>query len=312
MDSEHSLLSIAGRLQNVLLVLTAVVAGLLFPTGATYIQQLTILIVGFLVYSSLVGVTVDRSYLTESLLSIVTILFISYGVVPFLGVTWAKVLLSEGSLLGVVAILSAPATAGSAIVWTRMANGNAKLSGIATLASIALAPVVMPILLSSLTSRSLTVPIQDLMFNLLAVILLGLLFLALVPSGVISERAMQYATMVSIALLIYAGVGTVGVSGMSFEIVGRLGLVALFVAMLGILCAYTAVQTLRIGKSDLSAILFSGTLKNLGIAFLIVLSTTSQEAVFAVIGYYVAQQVISALLIDGINTEIDALAPALP
>lgn len=306
-----SIVTYATRLQNVLLVLLSVVAGVLFPSMAPYVQRVTLLIVAFLVYSSLVGVTIDSDRLAESALPVAAVLVISYVVVPLVGVSWAGLFLSDGMLLGIAAILSAPATAGSAIVWTRMANGNAELSGIATLSSLALAPVVTPVVLSEVASGSLSLPIARLETNLLLVTVAAILLLAVVPADAVSEVAMRYATLLSIALLIYAGVGTAGVSRASFEVVGRIGLVAMVVFVAGLATGVLAVRAIGRSRDDLVAVFFSGTLKNLGISMLIVLSATSQTAIFAVIGYYVSQQVASALLVDGLSTSIDAIAPAI-
>ena len=306
-----SIVSYASRLQNVLLVLLSVVAGVLFPSMAPYVQRVTLLIVAFLVYSSLVGVTIDSDRLAESALPVAAVLAISYVVVPLVGVSSAGLFLSDGMLLGIAAILSAPATAGSAIVWTRMANGNAELSGIATLSSLALAPVVTPVVLSEVASHSLSLPIARLETNLLLVTVAAILLLAVVPTDAVSEVAMRYATLLSIALLIYAGVGTAGLSRASFEVVGRIGLVAMVVFVAGLATGVLAVRAIGGSRDDLVAVFFSGTLKNLGISMLIVLSATSQAAIFAVIGYYVSQQVASALLVDGISTSVDAIAPAI-
>lgn len=56
------------------------------------------------------------------------------------------------------------------------------------------------------------------------------------------------------------------------------------------------------GLEDLIAIVLSGSLKNLGIALLIVIATSSPIALATVIGYYIFQQVLSALLIDGLSS----------
>jgi predicted Na+-dependent transporter len=298
------------RLRNVLLVLLAVVAGVLFPQGAPVVQRLTLLIVTFLVYSSLVGVSVDRDSVARSVLPVAGVLFVSYVVVPLVGGTWVGLFLSDGMALGVAAILATPATAGSAIVWTRVARGNVELAGIATLSSLAVAPLLTPLVLAQLTTRSIAVPIGSLGTDLLIVTVTAVVLLVVVPTDAVNEGTMRYAAALSIALLIYAGVGVTGTVPTSFVMLGRIGLVAIVVFAAGLVSGVLIVRLLDGTREDLVAVFFSGTLKNLGVSMLIVLSVSSQVAIFAVVGYYISQQVASALLVDTAAFGTDALSPA--
>lgn len=299
------------RLRNVLLVLLAVAAGALFPQGAPLVQRLTLPIVTFLVYSSLVGISVDRESVASSVLPVAGVLFVSYAVVPLVGGTWAGFFLSDGMALGIVAILATPATAGSAIVWTRVARGNVELAGIATLSSLAVAPLLTPLVLSQLTDRSIPVPVGTLATDLLLVTVTAVALLVVVPTDAVNEGAMRYAAALSIALLIYAGVGTTGTLPTSFAVLGRIGLVTAVVFAAGLVSAVLVVRLTEGTREDLVAVFFSGTLKNLGISMLIVLSVPSQAAIFAVVGYYVSQQMASALLVDTAAFGADALSPAI-
>lgn len=311
MQARNGVLTRLLRIRNVLLVLLSVAAGILFPDGAHLVQRVTLPIVTFLVYSSLVGISVRRDRIAQSVLPVFAVLLVSYLVVPAVGGTWARLFLDDGTALGIVAIIATPATAGSAIVWTRVARGNVELSGIATLSSLAVAPVVTPLVLSQLTSRSLSIPVGELATKLLLITVAAVVLLAVVPDDAVSEGAMQYAAALSIALLIYAGVGATEAVPTSLVVLGRVGLVAVVVFAVGLLSGILAVRLLGGSRNDLVAVFFSGTLKNLGISMLIVLSIHSPTAIFAVVGYYVSQQVVSALLVDTAAFGADTLSPAL-
>lgn len=298
------------RLRNLLVVLVAVGVGIAFPEAAPFVQRLTLPVVAFLLYSSLAGVTVSRDRLVESVLPVLAVLCLSYAVVPFVGIYWATRHLPDGMVLGIAAILAAPATAGSAIVWTRVARGNTELSGIATLSSLLLAPVLTPLVLSTATDLTLPFPVSELQTNLLLITGVAVALVVVVPRGTLNDRLMRSLTTLSIALLIYAGVGSTGFTPDSFVAVGRVALLTIVVFTGGLLGGLLTVRTLGLTHRELVAVFFSGTLKNLGIALFIVLSTSSHVALVAVISYYVSQQLFSALLVDSLALGVDALGPA--
>lgn len=108
------------HLRHVMVVLFAVGLGVVVPQAAHAVTSVSLLIVAFLVFSSLRGTTIARGDPSRFLLPATSVLTITYFVIPLLGVSWARYLLSGDALLGAAVVLSAPATAGSAIVWTRL------------------------------------------------------------------------------------------------------------------------------------------------------------------------------------------------
>jgi predicted Na+-dependent transporter len=311
MNRSLDILAYLGRLRSVLLVLLAVVAGLLVPAAAPFFRELTPFIVAFLVYSSLVGIRFDRRVLLHALLPVTLVLVLSYAIIPIVGVSVGALYLSDGMLLGVGAALSAPATAGSAIVWTRLANGNEDLSAFATIFSLGLAPFVTPYLFHRLTSNTGAIPLQGMSTTLLLIMAAAGALLLLRPDGVGNESALHYLTVLAIGLLIYAGVGTTGLVD-PMLVVGSVGPVAIAVLVTGLTYGALVVRVIDGSPGDLVAIVFSGSLKNLGIALLLVLATSSRPALSAVIGYYVSQQILSALVIDGFSAAIPGLDVILP
>jgi predicted Na+-dependent transporter len=307
------LTSLASRLRNlrsVLLVFAAVVVGLVFPAAAPFVRDLTPWIVAFLVYSSLVGVSFSRTGLVRSLRPIAAVLFITYAVIPVVGGLWSGLFLSDGMGLGTMAILAAPATAGSAIVWTRLAGGNVDVSGLATISSLLLAPLCTPVILRHLTGGSTTALHTGIEWQLLFIIVVAVILLAVAPDGVGSPTMLDSVTAISIGLLIYAAVGTTGMERPMY-VLSRAGSVVVVVFLTAIAVGFVFTLVTRGTREDLIAIVFSGSLKNLGIALLIVIGTSSPAALSMVIGYYVSQQLLSAVLIDGLSSRWEVVDSAL-
>ena len=296
------------RIRNVLIVLLAVAAGVLFPGGAAYVRPVTVFIVTLLVYSSIRGVSVTRQRLSRAVEPVATASVLTFILVPAVGITWAKLSLSDGSLLGVAVVLSAPATAGSAIVWTRLCDGNEELSGMTAIASIALAPLLMPIVLFGLVGNLHSLDVVGLATKLFLVIVLAVGLRRLVPEDVVGESTVEYGSLVAISLLIYAGVGGAGLADTSLGFLGRIGSLVLVVFLVGLLAASALRAVSARRRPDLLAVLFAGTLKNLGISLFVVLSLGSDAAIHAVIVYYVGQQLLSALVVDGVADGVLAIA----
>lgn len=306
MNPLTSLASSLRNLRSVLLVLVAVLVGLFFPAAAPFVRGVTPWIVAFLVYSSLVGVSFSRAKLSRSLRPISAVLVISYGIVPVVGSVWGGLFLSDGMTLGAVAILAAPATAGSAIVWTRLAGGNTDVSGLSTIVSLLLAPVFTPIILRSLTDETGAVLHTGIEWQLLFILGVAAVMLVVVPDGIGDSAALDYATAASIGVLIYAAVGTTGMDRPIY-VLSHAGAVVVVVFLTAIVAAFAFTVVTTGTREDLVAIVFSGSLKNLGIALLIVIGTPSSAALSMVIGYYVSQQLLSALLIDGTSSRWEAV-----
>ena len=288
------------RVRNVLVVLVAVVAGVVYPAGAQYVQPVTELIVILLLYSSLRGVEITRERFAASLGSVGVVLVLSYLLIPAVGIGWSRLYLADGSLLGVAIILSAPATAGSSIVWTRLGRGNEELSGMASLASIAFAPLLTPVVLFLLVGHIHSLPVVDLGSKLLVIIAAAITLRYFVPLDAVDDRTVEYGSIASIMLLIYAGVGRTGLENTTALFVGQIGSLVLVVFVVGFLAVLLLHVASDRSREDLLSLFFTGTLKNLGISLFVVLSYGSTIAIQAIIVYYVSQQLVSALFVDGL------------
>lgn len=288
------------RLRNVLVVLVAVAVGVLYPAGSAYVQPFTAAIVTFLVFSSLRGVSLTRRRLRSSLGPTGIVLAVSYLAIPAVGILWARLFLDDGALLGVAAMLAAPTTAGSAIVWTRVGGGNDELSGITALASIALAPVVTPLVLVWLVGEFHALPVVPLATQLLVIIAVAVALLAVVPADAIGDGTIEWGSVGAILLLIYAGVGTAGIATTSVRFLAHVGLLVGVVFAVGLFVGLVLCLATNRSRGDILSVFYSGTLKNLGISLVVVLPFGSTVAVHAIIVYYVSQQLLSAVLLDGL------------
>ncbi len=287
------------RLRNVAVVLLAVGLGAVAPQAAYVVETLTLLIVTFLMYSSLRGTRISPEDVPAFLFPTAAVLVLTYVAIPLLGISWARVLLSDDPLVGVAVMLAAPATAGSAIVWTRSSRGNAELSGLTSASTILLAPLVTPYVLARLLGERVDLPMVRLELELLFIIAASVLLLLTLPNGWLGDRTIDFGSEASIFLLIYAGVGTAGLSETSTASVLHVGLVAFAVFVVGLVGALVFASLLSLDRGDLPAVFFSGTLKNLGIALLIVFSFGNDQILLTVIVYYVCQQLYSAAIVDG-------------
>lgn len=296
----NRLASYLRRLRNVLVVLLAVAVGVLYPTGAAFVQPFTVAIVTFLVFSSLRDVSLTWGRLRSSAGPIGIVLVVSYLVIPTVGILWARLFLDDAALLGVAAMLAAPTTAGSAIVWTRVGGGNDELSGITSLASIALAPVVTPLVLIWLVGEFHALPVVPLATQLLLITAAAVGLLAIVPTETVDDGTIEWGSVGAILLLIYAGVGTAGIGTISVTFLAHVGLLVGVVFAVGLLVGLVLCLASNRSREDVLSVFYSGTLKNLGISLVVVLPLGSTVAIHAIIVYYVSQQLFSAVLLDGL------------
>lgn len=289
------------QLRNVVVVLFAVGLGVVVPQAAPVVESLTLLIVTFLMYTSFRTTSNPLGDRTRFLLPVLVVLAITYVAIPAVGISWARYVLSGESLVGIAVMLSVPATAGSAIVWTRGSRGNDELSGLTSASTIVLAPFVTPIVLGRLLDQPITLPLARLELELLFIIVASIVLILVLPNGWIGDRTVDVGSETSIVLLIYAGVGTAGLSRTSASMLFEVGLIAVAVSAVGFAAAFVATEALDLERADLLALFFSGTLKNLGVAMLIVLSFASDEVLLTVIVFYVCQQLLSAVIVDGLS-----------
>lgn len=294
----HRCLRRARRFENVGLVLTAVVLGVAVPEPGQYAEVLVTPLVIFLVFCSLRGVSLaDIEHRSYSLV-ILCSLGISYIVLPFGGIRIANAFLTGDALLGLAIVLAAPTTAGSAIIWTRLAGGDSGLAALASISSLGVAPVLTPLVLSSLLDRPIAVPVETIVVDLLVIVAGGIALLISVPERLINETLIDRGSGLAILCLIYSSIASVDVWAIdptSFVVVA-----ALVVWLLGIgFVVIRAIGTATgVDRSVYLPLFFAGGLKNLGIALLIAFVYQSAMVVVVIVTYYVLQQLVGAVVAD--------------
>ena len=205
-----------------------------------------------------------------------------------------------GAVVGFAIALSAPTTAGSAIIWTRFARGDVQLATTASIVSLLVAPVVTPIVLTRLVGTQAAVPVGSILTDLAIIVGGGALIAAIVPSDALSPRTIDRGATLAILLLIYTSVAGVEVTEVTgWHVLTVVGLSVLLVAF-GLVISALCERGLGLSRSRTIPLFLTSTLKNLGIALLIALAYTDPLVVFSIITYYIVQQLSGAVLADTI------------
>lgn len=288
------------RFSNVLLVLGAAGVGILAPQLSPYLDPLITPLVIFLVFTSLRGVrfaAIDHS----SYAAVVGLsLGLSYVVLPFVGMRLVELALSNAAVLGFAIALSAPTTAGSAILWTRLAQGDVQLATISSIVSLLIAPAVTPVVLTRLVGSQIAVPTASILIDLAVIVGGGVLLAAVVPADTLSATMIERSSTIAILLLIYTAVAGVGVFGIGGRMLLAIGGVAVLLCCVGAALSVACQRTFNIGRDRAFALFFTINLKNLGIALLVSLPFADPLVTASIIIYYVVQQTGGAVLADAV------------
>ncbi|MFD1570804.1 bile acid:sodium symporter [Halorubrum laminariae] len=286
------------RFSNVLLVLGAAGVGVLAPQLSPYLDPLITPLVIFLVFTSLRGVrfaAIDYSSYTAV---VALSLCLSYVVLPVAGMHLVEAVLSDAAVLGFAIALSVPTTAGSAIIWTRLARGDVQLATITSIASLLVAPAATPLVLTRLVGSRITVPTASILVDLAVIVGGGVLLTVVVPTDTLSAETIERTSTLAILLLIYTAVAGVGLSGIDsaalFAVVG----VAVLLLVVGTALTVVCQRAFGIGRERGFALCFTTNLKNLGIALLVSLPFAEPLVTASIIVFYVVQQTGGAVLAD--------------
>lgn len=286
------------RFENVGVVLAAVVLGIAVPEPGRYAGVLVTPLVIFLIYGSLRGISVADVGSGSYGLAILCSLGASYVVLPFGGIRVADALLGGDALAGMAIVLAAPTTAGSAIIWTRLAGGDSELAALTSIGSLALAPLVTPAVLSVLLDRGTAVPIEAMVIDLSVIVAGGVVLLVAIPDHLVSETRVDRGSGVAILVLIYSSIASVDVGAIAVANVGAVAVVVLLLLAGGFALVRLIAHAAGVDRSTYLALFLTGGLKNLGIALMIAFAYGSAMVVVAVVTYYVLQQFVGAVVAD--------------
>ncbi|MGM0604969.1 MAG: bile acid:sodium symporter [Halobacteriota archaeon] len=289
------------RFQNVLLVAVAVVAGRVVPQFGSASTALVTPLVVFLVYSSLRGLDVRFDTLKSYAQIMAASLGISYVLLPLGGMQIANRVLSGDAIVGAAIVLAVPTTAGSAIVWTRLAGGDEQLSTGISIASLLVAPIATPAVLTLLLGSGTAVPIDSMLVDLGTIIVGGVVLLWIVPDRAIADRTVDRGTSVAILILIYSSIAGIDANGLqAVDLLPVVGVSTLLLG-LGLGCAVGFGRLLGIDRAAILPLFFTSTMKNLGIGLLIAFTFSSVLVVVTIITYYVMQQFVGAIVADAVG-----------
>ncbi|SFC42366.1 bile acid:Na+ symporter, BASS family/solute carrier family 10 (sodium/bile acid cotransporter), member 7 [Halobiforma haloterrestris] len=298
--------------QSLLVVVAATVAGVAFPTLASPLQPTIPALVVGLVFTAFYGFEFAdvglemRRLSTPILVSLASV----YVLVPLVLYPVATVALSGELLLGVLVVLSAPVAAGSSIVWTRLSGGNTLLSTVIVLASMLLAPLVMPAIISVLGDSAADIAAGELFLELGAIVVIAAVFAVLVPGGTVSDRQLDGFSVATMGALIYVGVGgsTLSIAPSSLAFV-----VGIAVAALGLSVGLAYALSARgYHDDDCISVLFSSSMKNLSVAVMVGAMFGGGAIIAAITAFHVTQQLVSSSLVRRLAASPAETSEALP
>jgi len=291
-------INIFSKYKNVLVVLTSVVFGSIIPEYGSYFEPLITLFVIFLVYASIRGINIRQTQIMAYSKIVSISLVISFFILPVIGVEVAEILSSPNTVTGFAVALSAPTTAGSAIIWTRLSNADVELATIVSLVSILISPIVTPTILSNLVGSQINVPTVSILSNLFIIIAGGIVLTIIIPSNYISSSQINTGSTVIIFLLIYTSVSRIDIKDLLISdlvpIFAVSTLLTIFMSGILLLSKYKYKMPLYTAIPMYLSI----NMKNLGIGLLISLSFSSSIVVITVIMYHILQQILGAFISD--------------
>jgi predicted Na+-dependent transporter len=294
--------ALVARFSNLLLVLGAVAVGVLVPGLSPYVDPLITPLVVFLVFTSLRGVRFAAIDYSSYAAVVALSLCLSYVVLPLGGIRLVEFAFADaagtGAVLGFAIALSVPTTAGSAIIWTRLARGDVQLATVSSIASLLLAPAATPLVLTRLVGSRIAVPTASILTDLAVIVGGGALLTAAVPTDALSTDAVERGSTLAILLLIYTAVAGAGVVGI--DAATLLAVVGVAGCLFGVGAALSACcqRAFGIERDRAFALFFTTNLKNLGIALLVSLPFADPLVTVSIIVYYVVQQTGGAALAD--------------
>lgn len=284
--------------KNIAIVLCAVGAGFLIPELGKQLRPLVTPLVALLVYISLWDTNSDSSLISSYWNLLIVFLILSYGIIPVIGIFLVDLFLSGGTRTGFAIMLAAPTTAGSAIVWTRLSNGEVQLSTVGSILSLFLAPVFTPLLLSNLLSNTVSVPAMSIITDLVIILGGGILLYFALPTQAVSEKNINYLTSFCIMLLIYITVSGSNVTNIESDWLTQVFLMSLILLALGLIVVVFTKKIFRLSYSKTASLYYISNMKNLGIAVLISVSYTEPLVLSTIVFYYVFQQFVAAIFSD--------------
>ncbi|MFB6167241.1 MAG: bile acid:sodium symporter [Haloferacaceae archaeon] len=274
-------------------VACGLVVGLLLPGGAPVLGRLSVPLVALLVFATLHGTSVAGYSLRGAAGVVVAVIPFGYLVVPG-GAALVAGSLDPAAATGLLVVAASPTTAGSALVWTTVGDGDELLATVGAFATLAVAPVAMPAVLAALVGNGVSVPARPLLVDLSLMVGGGALLAAVVPADALSATGRSRLSLAVVFLLTYAGVAGADLAAVdpaSLAAVAAAG--AGTVAVAGGLAAAGRAISL-VDRPTATALTYVGSLKNLGVSLATVTTLGVAGAGVFVVAFYVVQQLVAS------------------
>jgi len=279
----------------------AAVLGVLVPNAGRHLEPMVTPLVTFLIYGSLRGFEPEKILSAPYAFLVVLSLIISYIVLPAGGMQIVRMVVSGEALVGFSIILSVPTTAGSAIIWTRLSQGDDQLATSISMISLFLAPIATPLIFSHLVGSEVIIPFKSLLLELLVIIFGGWLLSIIIPDSTVSSDTIDSVSSVIIMVLIYVGIARVDIATLQISRFASYVFVSILLLSLVLLLLALSQRVLQIGTAQAISLFFTSGLKNLGVALLLGISYSDSIVTVPIIVYYVVQQLIGAVFADQIG-----------
>jgi len=297
-----TLRALLNRSSNLMLVVGATTAGVLLPR-IDAVQTLTVPIVAFLIYISLKDIKFRNIQSTFEAKPVISVFLVSYVTLPVAAFLLAPALADPQSRIGLYIVAASPMTAGSSIVWTKLSGGDVELASVLAIVSILASPIITPFILSFLAGSTVQLSPNTVIKDLLLIIGCGVTLQFVVPNNALSELQLNYGARASIAILVYSSVSQLGIKSLGTNISAVLGTTGTLL-LVGFLASLSLYRVINLVPRTFAAVFFSGSLKNLGVALLIVSVLDVPQATLVIVSYYIFQQLVSAVTADFLFPQI--------
>ena len=236
---------------------------------------------------------------------IISVFACVFVIFPLLACGAARVFWAGDSeiLIALLILAAQPSTLASAIVMTRIAEGNDALAVVSTvttnLSSVVLTPLVFSVVLG--VEGQIGISAQDMILRLLRIVLLPVVIGQLLRPLLSRERltALRGPSGV-MSQLVILGMILTGVSGASGQLAGSLQLVAaaffLHIVMLGI--TYSLSRILKASRGESIALVLCGSQKTLPAGIYIWSTYFAHVATgcVAIVAYHIVQMIVDSVL----------------
>ena len=288
----------ANRLSGVILVLSASIAGVVFPFLGTYLHSYIPVFVMYLIYVSLADIK-NINVLSQSKSSLILLsLLISYILLPVIGINMANQILHTPIIIGFTIALSAPTTAGSALIWSKLSGANVALTTVTSIVSIVLSPLITPILLYFYLGSQGSLPFESLLLELFFVITGGVILALVLPDKLSRSRFFSPSAKATIFIIIYASVSDITISDVVMTELIYILIFSVFLLALGAMLVGVFRRIYDLSLNDAIPVYLTSNLQNLGIAVVIGTSFGNTLIMLTIISYFVCQQLCGAIIAD--------------